>query len=83
MRDSSCVDTESAVHLSAVLGLLHTVQIIQAIQDDEQTLQRCSMEPAMLPVLVEHNTAIAIEVWHCLRTVCMHPVLHDLSGVWH
>ena len=65
------------------MGLLQILQIIQAIQDDEQMLQRCGMEPAMLPALVEHNPATAIEVWHCLRTVCVHLQLHNLFGVWH
>ena len=73
------MDTESAVHPLAVMGLLQTLQIIQAIQEDEQALQRSGMEPAMLPALVEHNPAIAIEVWHCLRTGRMHPVLQLMS----
>ena len=64
------MDTEPAVYPSAVMGLLQTLQIIQAIQDDEQALQRSGMEPAMLPALVEHNPAIAIEVWRCLRIIC-------------
>ena len=38
------------------------VQIIQEIQEGEQALQRSGMQPAMLPLLVEHNPAIAIEV---------------------
>ena len=38
------------------------VQIIQEIQEDEQVLQRCRMEPAMLPPLVEHNPGIATAV---------------------
>lgn len=38
------------------------VQIIQEIQEDEQVLQQCRMEPAMLPPLVEHNPGIATAV---------------------
>lgn len=45
-----------------VLDIWGAVQIIQEIQEDEQALQRSGMQPAMLPGLVEHNPAIAIEV---------------------
>ena len=45
-----------------VLDIWVPVQIIQEIQEDEQALQRSGMQPAMLPRLVEHNPAIAIEV---------------------
>ncbi len=37
-------------------------QIVQEIQEDEGVLQRCRMEPAMLPPLVEHNPGIAAAV---------------------
>ena len=47
------------------------LQIIQEIQEDEQVLQRCRMEPAMLPPLVEHNPGIATAVR--LLSACFGP----------
>ena len=79
MRDCGCVDTESAVRPLSVRRLLHTLQIIQAIHQDEQALQRCGVEPAMLPALVEHNPAIAIEV---LPPYCL-PGSAPAQLVWH
>ncbi|CAL5228136.1 g11215 [Coccomyxa viridis] len=43
-------------------------KIIHEIQEDEQVLQRCRMDPAMLPPLVEHNPGIAAALLlRCLK----------------
>lgn len=46
-------------------------EVLRALEGDPRAVHQCGLTPRRLPLLVEHNPLIAIEVLACVHSPCM------------